>query len=253
MSTALSPSSDTEPSTATDWSVIPGRTSFLTSKVTSTSVPANSTSVTLPTSTPATRTGDPFASPATFGKRVFSEERCQKNPLAPVSVKMSTAAMTIATIVSTPIFSSDHASDLVLGICQLSTINSQLSTEEVADIRILRRAERVGVALEDDEAVAQHDELGLPLLLRRGRHDLHFTALVAPGHVLGHEERVAQLMRDDDRAHVLEVAQLDHLLVHGRRRNRIETGRGLVVEHDARPEADGTRDGHAAPLAAGQF
>jgi hypothetical protein len=31
--------------------------------------------------------------------------------------------------------------------------------------------------------------------------------------VLGDEERIAQLMRDDDRADALEVAQLDDLLV----------------------------------------
>ena len=46
-------------------------------------------------------------------------------------------------------------------------------------------------------------------------------------------ERVAQLVRDDDRAHVLQVAQLDDLLVHGDGRDRIEAGRRLVVEQDA--------------------
>src|SRR5262245_60772557 len=252
MSTALSPRSDTEPSVATDWSVIRERTSFLTSNVTSTSVPANSTLVTLPTSTPATRTGDPFARPATFGKRVFSDERCQKNPLAPVSVKMSAEAITIATIVNTPILSCDHASDLVLGISQLSSLNSQLSIKEVADVRGLRRAERVAAAFEDDEALAQHDELGLPLLLRRRRHDLHLAVRVAPRHVLRHEERVTQLMRDDDRAHVLEVAQLDHFLVDRGRGDRIETGGRFVIQHDARPEADGTGDRDAAALAPGE-
>src|SRR5689334_3233308 len=59
MSTAPSPSSDTDPSTAVEWSVILSRTTLLTSNVTSISAPAKSTDFTLPTSLPATRTGDP--------------------------------------------------------------------------------------------------------------------------------------------------------------------------------------------------
>src|SRR5438132_11919838 len=116
MSTALSPSSDTEPSTAIDRSVILSRTLLLTSKVTSIRSPANSTPLTLPTCTPATRTGDPGARPATLEKRVFSEYRSQKNPRVPVRLKISTAAIVSATIVSTPILSSDHANERVLGI-----------------------------------------------------------------------------------------------------------------------------------------
>ncbi len=72
MSTALEPSSDTEPRNAIDLSVMRSCTFLLTSKTTSTCSPANTMSLTLPTWTPATRTGDPAASPATFGKRVFS-------------------------------------------------------------------------------------------------------------------------------------------------------------------------------------
>ena len=71
MSTALSPSSEIEPSFATDSVVIRLWTSSFTSKTTSTSSPVSSTSVTRPTSLPATRTGDPALRPATLVKRVF--------------------------------------------------------------------------------------------------------------------------------------------------------------------------------------
>jgi hypothetical protein len=73
MSTALVPSSDTEPSTAVERSVIRVRFSLFTSKMTSTWSAANSIRLTLPTCTPAMRTGEPMARPATSGKRVFSE------------------------------------------------------------------------------------------------------------------------------------------------------------------------------------
>ena len=43
-------------------------------------------------------------------------------------------------------------------------------------------------------------------------------------------ERVAQLVRDHDRRHGLEIAELDDLVVDRRRGDRIEPGRRLVVE-----------------------
>ena len=68
-------------------------------------------------------------------------------------------------------------------------------------------------------------------------------------HVLGDVERVAQLVRDDDRADAFEVAQLDDLLVDRQRRDRIEAGRRLVVEQDARlgRHRPGDRDAAALP------
>src|SRR5689334_19016737 len=97
--------------------------------------------------------------------------------------------MISAMIVTRPIFSSDQASDRVLGISvsqlsaisgQLSAVSSQLSVvscrpsaQEFSNVRIGRGAQRVGVALEDDQAVAQHDELRLALLLARGGQNLH--------------------------------------------------------------------------------
>ena len=50
---------------------------------------------------------------------------------------------------------------------------------------------------------------------------------------VGDVKRVAQLVRDHDRADALEIAQLDDLVVHGGRRDRIEPGRRLVVQQDA--------------------
>ena len=67
------------------------------------------------------------------------------------------------------------------------------------------------------------------------------------------EEGVAQLVRDEHRAHALEIAQLDDLLVHRQRRNRVEPGRRLVVEEDARLRRHRPRDRDAAPLAAREF
>ena len=71
MSTAASPSSDTDPSEATEVLVIRGASSSFTSINTSTRSPAKLTSETDPTSTPATRTGAPGFSPATLGKMVL--------------------------------------------------------------------------------------------------------------------------------------------------------------------------------------
>ena len=68
-----------------------------------------------------------------------------------------------------------------------------------------------------------------------------------------HEERVPQLVRHDDRADVLEVAQLDDLLVDRRRRNRIETGGRLVVEQHRRLGRHRARDRDAAALPARQL
>ena len=68
--------------------------------------------------------------------------------------------------------------------------------------------------------------------------------------VFGDEERIAQLMGDEDRADAFEVAQLDDLLVHRQRGNRIEPGRRLVVEEDARLGRHRARDRDAAPLPA---
>ena len=78
-------------------------------------------------------------------------------------------------------------------------------------------------------------------------------ALSAHGLVRRDEERVAQLMGDDDRADVLEVAQLDHLFVDRRRRDRVEPGRRLVVEQDARLGRHRARDRHAPALSARQL
>jgi hypothetical protein len=72
-STAASPSSDTDPRVANEVVVIRGRFSFSTSITTSTRSPTNSTPVTDPTSTPATRTGAPSFKPATSGKTVLIE------------------------------------------------------------------------------------------------------------------------------------------------------------------------------------
>src|SRR5216683_7317108 len=107
------------------------------------------------------------------------------------------AAMTIATIVRTPTFNSDQASDRVRGIVGPSG-------QEFLQVCVLRRAERVGVSLEAQQAVAQHQELSLALLLGVGLQDLDL-ALLADGRMRGDVEGVAQLVRDKDGADALQV------------------------------------------------
>ena len=60
-------------------------------------------------------------------------------------------------------------------------------------------------------------------------------------------------MGHDDRADVLEISQLDHLVVDGGRGDRIETCRRLVVQQDARLECHGPRDRDAPPLPTREF
>src|SRR5262245_2705238 len=116
MSTAASPSSDTDPSFATDDVVIRSRQRSLTSNSTSTTSSTGITEETEPISTPASRTGEPGLSPGTDANFVFSEYRCQKNPLPPVTRKIVSAAITTAVIVRTPSFNSDHARERVRGM-----------------------------------------------------------------------------------------------------------------------------------------
>ena len=66
------PTTGLDPMTATDRLVMSGRTSSVTSNHASTAPPANSSSVTAPTSMPASRTGVPARTVAMFWNRVFS-------------------------------------------------------------------------------------------------------------------------------------------------------------------------------------
>src|SRR4051794_4270171 len=182
-----SPSRLSDPIEARESLVIRACISFLIPSTTSTSDPAKSTVVTLPISTPATRTTAPVFSPCTSGKRVFSVYCCQKKPAWPPTANTKTTASAIAMTAIIPIFSSDQASDRVRGICQ----SSWALIEERMDVRVLgrRRAQLVGVALEGDAAVAQHDELGLVRLVNVGARELELLAVAHRG-VLGDEEGV---------------------------------------------------------------
>ena len=96
----------------------------------------------------------------------------------------------------------------------------------------------VGLSLEGDLAILEHDKHGLGLAVRSGRDELHPAAC---RHRLmgGDVERVSQLVRDDDGRHVIEVAKLDDLRVDRERGDRIETGRRFVVKHDFGVEGQG--------------
>ena len=75
----------------------------------------------------------------------------------------------------------------------------------------------------------------------------------ARGVVGGDVERVAHLVRGDDRRDVFQIAQLDDLVVHRDRGDGIETGGGVVEEQQARLRGHRARHGHAAPLATREF
>src|SRR5580765_453462 len=246
MSTAPSPSSETEPMVARDWSVILFWTCRFTSNTTSTWSPAKSTSMTLPTSLPATRTGEPGLSPCTFGKSAFREYRCHQKPFPPITRKMVAAATARAAIVITPSLSSDHASERVRGI-------RESLRQERLQIGIVGVPQFRGVTLEADEAVLEHDEFGLVGLLRSCRHNLHAAVLTPYGHAVRDVEGVTQLVRHDNRTDALEIPQLDDLVVHRRGGDRIEPGGGLVVQEDPRLECHRTGNRHPPPLSARQI
>ena len=166
----------------------------------------------------------------------------------------SIAVSASAATAMTPIFSSDQASDRVRGITgPCRRIGRRVTTETTCDVRSPSSAacaELRGVPFERDPAVLEHDELRLrPPCLPAALSNAQL-AVCAARRVLGDVERVAQLVRDDDRADALEVAQLDDLLVDGQRRDRIEAGRRLVVEQDARLRGHRPRDRDAPPLPA---
>ena len=111
-----------------------------------------------------------------------------------------------------------------LGTCRFTTGSSGCTGPATPQL--------VGVALEDDVAVAQHDELGFVDLPVVGADGARMSPVLAHGRVRRDVERVAQLVRDDDGADAFEVAQLDDLGVDGHRGDRVEPGRRLVVEQD---------------------
>src|SRR5262245_57851946 len=122
-------------------------------------------SSTFPTSTPATRTTAPFFRPCTLVKRVLSRYCCQKKPPVPPTDTISSDASPTAMAATMPIFSSDQASERVLGMVsfQCGAANRSLLVEKRMKVRIflgggtqLRR-----VPLEGDFTAAQHDELRL--------------------------------------------------------------------------------------------
>jgi hypothetical protein len=59
-------------------------------------------------------------------------------------------------------------------------------------------------------------------------------------------------MRHDERRDVLEIAQLDDLVVHGRGDDRIEAGRRVVEQQERRSRGNCPGNTDAAPLTAGQ-
>src|SRR3989442_13838245 len=206
MSTAASPSSETDPSAASERSVTRDRISFESCINTSTRSPMNSIPVTDPTSTPATRTGAPSLRPGTLSNTVLSAYRCQKKPPSPLTMTISVAAITRAKTEIRPILSSDQARERVRGI----DIPLHL-LEELANVRIGLLAQFVRVAFDQDAAVLQHDELGFIQLPVVGGFEPELP-VVANRLVPGHIERITKLVRHQNRADILEIAQLHDLI-----------------------------------------
>ena len=163
-----------------------------------------------------------------------------------------------------PIFSSDHASERVRGIeagaflrysrrrVRLPCAAADLRQERL-QIRIGgRRSSPAGPSKTMPPSFSMMNSASSAFcwsadLESRSRPSARSASWLAD------EERVAQLVRHDDRADALEVAQLDDLLVDRHRRDRVEAGRRLVVEQDARLGGHRARDRDAPPLPAGQL
>src|SRR3954469_16896738 len=154
-------------------------------------------------------------------------------------MKMTTVVIATAITARMPTLSSVHPSERVRGIGKRAflrysrTVRGPTLRQEGLQVWVPRTLQIAGRPFEDDAAVLQHDELGLFGLLLVGRLYLH-GAVLAVGAVARHEEGIAQLVRDHDRADALDVAQLDDLFVDGRGRDRVQPGGRLVVEQDPR-------------------
>jgi len=203
MSTALDPSRDTDPRNAIDLSVnalldlpvdveddvdlFTGDTSLLDAA----------------TWTPATRTGERWRRPATFGKARLQSVALPEPAFAAVRLEHPASWRWRSPRSSAARFQSSTCEGFVFG----AFFNSQF--KNVRNVRIGRwRAARRRRLRRRIHAVAHHDELRLALFLPGRRHDADGAAGVALGHVGGDVEGVAQLVRHEDRAHVLEVAEL---------------------------------------------
>ena len=127
---------------------------------------------------------------------------------------MSIAASDSAATATMPIFSSDQASERVRGMSANlptretpamygSVAAAARSSEALPSKAIWPSFSMMNSASSAFRAVARSNPISPPW---RG------------GRVLGDEERVAQLVRDDDRADAFEIAQLDDLLVDRQRR-----------------------------------
>ena len=84
--------------------------------------------------------------------------------------------------------------------------------------------------LERDATVLQHDEFSLLGFIRISANNLQHPIVTPHRLVRRHVESVAQLVRHQDRADILQVAKLDDLIVDRGGRDRVETRSRLIVE-----------------------
>ena len=80
-----------------------------------------------------------------------------------------------------------------------------------------------------------------------------FLESQGPDYMIDELERFLHVVRDDDRRHMLEIAQLDDLVVDGRCDNGIESGRRIVEQEQPRVCGDRACDGDAPTLAPRQL
>ena len=116
-----------------------------------------------------------------------------------------------------------------------------------SDLRAGAGSDGLGPALDE---LAHHRIVGR-LDLRHGA-DLADRTLVQHGDPVADGEGAAHVVGDDQPGDA-EVAGADHELVHDRRGDGVEPGRGLVVENVARLEGDRARDSHPLSHPAAQL
>src|SRR3954447_4790074 len=184
-------------------------------------------SFTTPTVTPEILTGFPSASPATLSKRTSYSFLREKIFCSEPMKKRKIISTTSATETSSP-------TRIDLSFCLVGIVSS---------LAWLRGGDRGGL-----EKFAQDRMRGVAGFVHRP--DPFEYALVEKCDAVADRERRLNVVRDDDRGHVQLRLQVDDHLVDLLRRDRIESGRRLVVEDHLRIEHDRSRQADALAHAA---
>src|SRR5262247_1655932 len=123
---------------------------------------------------------------------------------------------------------------------------SPLIVEELANVRVARRAHLLIATAEYDVSIPQHDEFGVdqaqPVAFVL---EDQVAVIVAHDVFAGQHLDVLQTVRDEDRGYLFQVAQFQGQLADRACGDRVEAGGRLIVEDDLRTSDQGPRDAHA--------